>query len=317
MGKPRLFVIAIILALLLGYAPNHSSAQEQERYFPETGHYVRGELLAFYNSAPDPVLLFGYPTTSAFRRADTNIVYQYFEKGVLELHLDQPAGSRVFLTPVGEYLHKQTNQQLPDPASGSCRYFPTGRSVCYSFLEFYDKYNGAVWFGNPISGLELVQGRVVQYFQYARLDWRPEYPDDLKVGVGNLGNEYFSFIKESPSVIVAEPTTGGAAIQGPLSLSVRAYPAQAVTGRSGRQTIFVNVRDQRGAEVPNASVRLVVRMPDGRQVTFDIPEKTSDKGVVRFEFPFASPQIGVVEIWVDASRDGLTDTTATSFRLWW
>jgi hypothetical protein len=51
-------------------------------FFPETGHYVKGDFLLFYRSAPDPRLLFGYPITEEITSKDGKTV-QYFQRARL------------------------------------------------------------------------------------------------------------------------------------------------------------------------------------------------------------------------------------------
>lgn len=62
------------------------------------------------------------------------------------------------------------------------RYFgETGHNVGGLFLEFYDQYQGAIVFGLPITEVLDEQGVQTQYFEYARLEIRPEHPDQVVI----------------------------------------------------------------------------------------------------------------------------------------
>ncbi len=55
------------------------------------------------------------------------------------------------------------------------QYFPaTGFAVSTPFKECWNRFGGLEKFGNPISGVKLEKGFLVQSFQYARLEYHPE-----------------------------------------------------------------------------------------------------------------------------------------------
>src|SRR5439155_5893846 len=63
----------------------------------------------------------------------------------------------------------------PSLAASSARYFgPTGHWVDGEFLSYFDRYGGLDVFGFPRTEVMVAQGRVVQYFQRARLESWPE-----------------------------------------------------------------------------------------------------------------------------------------------
>lgn len=62
------------------------------------------------------------------------------------------------------------------------RYFgETGHNVGGLFLEFYDQHQGAIVFGLPITDVLNERGVLVQYFEYARLEIRPEHPNQVVI----------------------------------------------------------------------------------------------------------------------------------------
>jgi len=79
-----------------------------------------------------------------------------------------------------------THLQTP---GGDCRYFAeTGHYVCDEFLEFYETRGGLEIFGCPLTEAfdDPVRWVHVQYFQRARMEWRPGNPDPYKVQLGLL-----------------------------------------------------------------------------------------------------------------------------------
>jgi hypothetical protein len=176
-SKRYLASILLLLALISSLSWQRSSALiGGEEYFEETGHRVTGEFLTRFHSVPNPLQLYGYPITEAYQDSTTHLLIQYFQKARLELHSLAPAGQRVQLTPLGKYLYNP-GVPAPLPATGpACRSFENGFQVCYSLLEFYLANDGERQFGLPISNTELQSNVIVQYFQNARFEWRPELP---------------------------------------------------------------------------------------------------------------------------------------------
>lgn len=303
-----------LLAILIASGPYLVRAQATlEQYFPETGHYVRGEYLLAYRRASNPLLVYGYPISSAFKDPRSGREVQYFQKARFEYHPELPVGQRVVPTPLGEYLYRPGKPYQMPPNPSPCRLidrFP----VCFAFLTFFDANGGLTQFGPPTSAIEIDDGVMVQSFRYARLEWHPEYPAGHQVVVSNLGYQYFILQKEDMAFLEPEPADLGA--QTILQLKVKAFPQQAVTSGRGSQTVFVIVRDQRGLPVANARITLLVKMPGGEQIRYIVPEITNASGITRYTFPFAIRQTGSVEIRVTATWETLQASTVTSFRIW-
>jgi LPXTG-site transpeptidase (sortase) family protein len=72
-----------------------------------------------------------------------------------------------------------------DDHRGSPFLFPeTGHTLAYNFRQFYEALNGRLVFGSPLTEVFLEDGRPVQYFEQARLEW---HADRDEVRIGDLG----------------------------------------------------------------------------------------------------------------------------------
>jgi phage baseplate assembly protein gpV len=301
--------IASVLTLTLLFAPHAAQAQAADvRYFPETGHYVKGAFLQFYNAAKDPVLVYGYPITEQITARDGKTV-QYFQRARFEL----AEGNRVQLTPLGALLY-QPRSPLPVENKNGCEKYPTGFSVCFTFLDFYKAHGGPNQFGNPISPFESADGLIVQYFEGARFEWRADRGAEKWVVISDLGRLYFDLQKEDPAHLRPVPPPE-AAIKPVLALKARAFVLKAVTLKNGSQTVYVIVQDQTSDALENASVKAVVRFTDG--ATKEYLFTTSARGIGQVTFDFSDQKPGeLVTIEVSVNYQGLTTTTTTSFRIW-
>ncbi len=143
-------------------------------FFPETGHLVANDFLAFWQNHGG-LAIFGYPLTDAqpATAADgTTTTVQTFERARMEQHGTGP----VMLGLLGRAVHP------PDPAAApikGARYFPeTGHNLNGGFREFWEKNGGLAIFGYPIS--EEMPATIgdqtynVQYFERARFEYHPE-----------------------------------------------------------------------------------------------------------------------------------------------
>ena len=76
-------------------------------YFTETGHYLGGEFLDYYNASPQASTLYGLPISEEFPQQFNNgvILYvQYFERARMEWHPELPEGRRVQLGALSSYI---------------------------------------------------------------------------------------------------------------------------------------------------------------------------------------------------------------------
>jgi hypothetical protein len=283
------------------------------QYFAETGHNVKGEFLRFYKSAPDPLLVFGYPITEELRSTEGRTI-QYFQRARFELSPERPENQRVQLTALGQATYQSGSQQLNIDNPSACQLFSTGFRVCFAFLDFYKANDGAAQFGNPISPFEFHDNLIVQYFEKARFEWRADRPEGQRVVLTDLGRIYFDQLAEDQAYL--KPIRPiNATIDNILSINTRAFVSKAITLSSGQQTVYVIVQSQTNQPVSNANGKATIHFSDGR--TEDYYFTTNAAGLGSIIFSFANQKQGeLVPIDIVVTYEGLSATTTTSFRIW-
>lgn len=310
--------LAAMLALVM--SPQALQAQaEAEKYFPETGHTVRGEFLDFYNRQGGLRVL-GYPITEQFVWNGRTV--QYFQRARLELYPERPAGERAQLGALGDELGKSSAPQpARSPDTYYQRYYPeTGHTVAYAFLNFFDSNGGLATFGYPISeyGSENGSNRIVQYFQRAKMEWYPELAPAQRVQLADLGSIYFDQLvaqgKIDPALKRSVPPPGQIGTV-PLALKVSATPKYAIASRRNNQTLYVYVTDQKNMPLKGAQVTFTLRDAVGA-TTIDLPP-TDDNGFTSYQFDVSrlKPAQNVF-VEVIASSSNITGTDQTSFFTW-
>jgi hypothetical protein len=314
--KLTLSVIACFLLLGMLILPGSVAGQSSSSvYIPETGHWIWGEFLTMYNSVSDPLLYFGYPITDDFIDPVTNEHVQYFQKVRFDLK-DTSTGPKVTLAPLGRLLHEDGAQLADVAADGpTCRRFDSGFSVCYAFLQFYDANKGETYFGQPVSALEVIDGRYVQYFEYARMEWWPEREAGQRVILTDLGKVYFDKVVANPELLKSNASTN---IAGQLlNPVVRVFAQKALIGIGEQQTVYIVVQDQYLRAIPQAQVGVTVTLPDGTNQFFRLAE-TNEYGVSQFSFTVPNLDVrSVVEIKTEVTVRGESASGNGWFRIWW
>ncbi len=316
----NLLVGLLIGIVLLAIAPFALHAQAQsEQYFSETGHTVRGEFLDFFN-AHGGLRIFGFPITEEFSLNGRTV--QYFQRARMDLYPEKPAGQRIQLGSLGEELGQATPPEPPlGPDTYYQRYFPeTGHTVIWAFLSFFDQNGGADLFGYPISdyGQENGSGRIVQYFQRAKVEWYPELAPEQRVQLADLGSIHFDLLAAQGMVDPAlkNPVPPPGTIRDvPLSLKVSATTKNTIASRREAQTLYVFVTDQKYMPVKDAEVTFTVSGASDPQ-TFTMPP-TDESGFTSVTFDIGDyPLAHVIFVTVDAQSNGVSGTDRTSFFTW-
>lgn len=303
-------VIAALCLLVTSQGAVQAQAADVE-YFPQTGHYVRGDFLRYYHSASNPTLIFGYPLTEQFTSKDGKTV-QYFQRARFEQAPELPQGIR--LTPLGVETYTPERQLVINNPFACRTYAQTGNSVCFAFLGFFDQNGGVEFFGYPISPFEFRNDQIVQYFENARFEWRPGLAEGQRIGLTDLGRIYFDQLGEDPAFLKSTPLDAGP--NPVLSLRVRAFPENAVTEPDDEQTIYVLVQDQNLQPVAGASGVATIHLPSGHitQQSFTV----NNKGIGTFNFGFTDQPNGqLVDVDVNVMYNDLGGKTTTSFRIWY
>jgi thermitase len=165
------------------------------RFFPETGHTLRGTFRAFWEKHGG-LPIFGFPISEEFTEQGengANYIVQYFERHRLELHPENPPPYNVLLSRLGNTTLLDTGRDWNSFAKTGnqpgCRFFPeTGQSICGAFLRYW-RANGLEFdgrrgksegeslalFGLPLSPPQvetLSNGKTVtvQWFERARFE---------------------------------------------------------------------------------------------------------------------------------------------------
>ena len=323
-NRSAFLLIILVLISVISFRVSTAQSEPDSIYYPETGYTVKGEFLEKFQSAVNPLLLYGYPITDAFIAPDSSpaagLLIQYFQRARFEYRTENTPGERVVVSPLGIYIYdlEQLDSKTITAASHpACRYFTeTQHQTCYAFLKFFDVNGGVEQFGNPISEIITLNGQLVQYFEKARLEWHPERVSGKRVSLTNLGQIYLNFYeKVLPPVDSIGPI--GSLANDILGLKVRSFPKTAVVPTGGAQTIFVIVTDQKNRAVNGAQVTLTLKPAVGQPRYLAMPI-TNLNGVTSVAIPLKDLQIGIVEVLVSVNYSStLQKETVTSFRIWY
>jgi len=196
------------------------SAAPSARYFPETGHWVKGEFLDFF-TAHGGVDIFGYPRTEEML-SDGRVV-QYFQRARMEKWPENPPPYNVQLMLIGDAVMGPPDppippDQVPKPGDTAKTYFPqTGHTLSGAFRDFFTAHGGLMIFGYPTSEpYRGPSGFIVQRFQRARMELHPELPPPYQVSLGLLGDEYIFVLGKVPlSATLPVPAAASPVTSGP------------------------------------------------------------------------------------------------------
>jgi hypothetical protein len=310
--------IGILLLLILTAVCQPVAAQDSTSlWFPETRHSVKGDFLKFYNSAKDPLTIFGYPITEAFLDS-TNHLTQYFQRARFDL-VSTERGMVVALAHLGKFLMPEIRVPYNIEQTGpTCRLFPaTQKTVCYAFLQFYDANQGEIYFGDPISGLEISDGRIVQYFTNVRMEWLQNMPEGRKVVLTQLGTiAYGKFvdddkIRNSPIPIRPADT--------PITkITARAFVKSILLAPGMQETIYVIVQDQNLIPVKGAQATLKAIYPDGTEFDKSQYDLTDQNGILVITLPvMAIAPKQVVNLVISVTFQTHQAKTTSWFRIWY
>ena len=319
MKKIRFLGIAIFLGFIMVLEPialASGQGSSDARYFPETGHTVRGDFLTFYESSPDVAMLLGYPITEAI---DTNgVVTQYFQRAVLQ---QGPQDAQPRPQNIGQLLWEKLqaqNQRRPIASGISISNCDDSLAypVCGEFLTFYRRYKG--FLGAPVGPAVMENGEMVQYFVTMRLVWR-----NGRVVPSEAGEYYFELFE--PNKLLRLPTTPGNALpRSNAIIRVRAKVAvkTSIVSPNDEQVLYVRAVDQIGQPLSQAVVSVeIIQLTERGNVSVNLPVTqqtfyTDNEGGVAIAFAVPD-SIGPFAVRVDVSYQGKQTTVQTTFLVWY
>jgi hypothetical protein len=313
-------VLILSLALIAGLWALGAQAQRRDdlQYFSKTGHNVRGDFLEFFREHGE-IEIFGYPITEEF--VLNGRVVQYFQRARMELHPENAPGARVELGLLGEELGRRQPPIGPanvPPADDPDRiYFAeTGHTVGFSFLRFFNTHGGVGIFGYPISEDFTENGRRVQYFQRARMEFYSDRPQGQQVQLADLGEVQFDQARLDPALRRPAPARlDGAPASGITRLRVDASVGKTYAAYPGQQTLHVYVLDDQNRGVQGAFVKFEVVYPSFSR-SFEM-EATDASGYTAKTFDLEpAPVAQKVVVRVTAAFESLSENTQTSFFSW-
>jgi hypothetical protein len=289
-------------------------------YFPETGHNVCDQFLEFFASRGGAEI-FGYPITERF--IENGWLVQYFQRVRMEYHPENPPRYHVQLGLLGDFF-APPEKKAPIPASERPKsndrerqYFSkTGHTVGFSFLKFYKEHGGLDNFGYPVTEFIFEDGRFVQYFQRARMEWAPNQGGIVLNNLGEMWVDQHPHLRKRCKAVPSLAPAGSTSAPPPVtSLRATASVRDAFTGRGGSQTIWVYVYDQNGEPVEGAEVTLVVPyLPDGGDFSLLFTDKA---GHTQMTFDLGNPTSGrLVVIQAIIRYQGLITQAQASFFPW-
>ena len=316
--------IVLLLAITVGFfAPQTGFAEEETDgfFFEETGHWVKGEFLAYFREHGE-LEIFGYPLTEEF--VDQGLSVQYFQRARMEWHPENPARYQVQLGLLGEELrYRQPRVSEPTPRSRRKVFFPeTGHTVSYAFLDFFNENGGIDIFGYPITEMYFEEGQIVQYFQRLKLQWQPNDPANA-VAVGNLGEVYIDIYSHRMPPEALRPLTGAAlATPEPEISGLRAMVSlrYSVMTAKRNQTVTVLVTDTNGDYVENAQVEISFSEMNTNRILPDSAQtlSTDKRGFANASLPVNEGRSGTnIVVRVVVTYGKLSTKAQNVFLLWW
>jgi hypothetical protein len=156
-------------------------------YFSATKHYLSYGFLAYWRSHGDVISL-GWPISEEFMENGQDV--QYFERGVLEYHPDNPDPYKTLLRSLGRETGKAEPSLGGDAPDAGAVFFPeTGQWLSGQFVKAWNTGGGLMQYGYPISTQTTVGNKLIQWTERARFEVDISRPNQL-VTLGLVGREY-------------------------------------------------------------------------------------------------------------------------------
>lgn len=315
LGWPKVLLAALALLTTLVGCAVASPTRTADFSASNEGAPIADEFRAFYLENGG-LRVFGFPLTEAYLDSDSQRLVQYFQQ--LRLEYDG-VEDRVVVTPLGQWaLSEQTRLASERPADTRSTGQPGNGEwrVEDAFLTFYETYGGESVFGRPISDQLNEGGNRMQYFENARLDWRPEAPLDYRVQPGRLGEAHYRLVGLFKYPGRSRPLDSAGVREADVSATLRAP----ILYDDEEQIVYVDVRTPEGQRpVAGVSVVATVYYNDDSVESIDLVETDGTghtHGTLTLNDLLPGQKVRVI---VEASSPGGTviGTTSKSFKSWW
>jgi len=186
--------------------------------------------------------------------------------------------------------------------------------VCYSFYDFYSEQGGETLFGQPVSSLEYLNGRLVQFFEHGKLVWKPENPANSQITIAPLGLQYFYFNDEDEAKL--SPIRNFEYNMGISDIHAKIFSRTPILASGSSQTVYIIAKDQNNTPLIGAVVQIKLTYPDGKIEVIN-HTATDESGLAQMTFNANSSEAGIVKIEAQINYNSLETTTVTSFRIWY
>jgi hypothetical protein len=318
-----LFLILLFFALMGGILYFDSKAQGAG-IFNDTKFEVGANFKPFYDSIEDHTLVFGFPISNEINDPVSNKLVQYFQRARFELEQDEISGATtVVVTPLGELLLesnrlRSAEEHLPlgTAACEAIKNPNTGQvfHICYDFQKFFKAHGGIARFGYPISAFSREGDIYVQYFEKAKFEWRPGNKAEM-VQLADLGTQYY---EERAQLI-----PGRSGVGEKEEFKTFAFVSRPSASAGTEQTLYVVAQvydesSQTWVAVPGAEVVVTMlapnlHKPSARFTKTDLDGISVGKVLISDNLPANS----LVQIKVEVTYNGYSQTAITWFRIWW
>ncbi len=314
LGRHAVWLAAIVLLSLLVGCVLTTPTRTVDIASKGNGMPVAGEFHSFFQENGG-LRVFGFPLTEAYIDSDSERLVQYFQR--LRLEYDR-SEERVVVSPLGQWALPDPAEQVIAPQAETQapeRVITNDLQVQDAFLTFYEAHGGENLFGQAISAQLDEGGTRAQYFENARLEWRPEAPLGYRVQPGRLGEVHYRQVGIFRNPGRSRPLDSAGVREADVSASLRAPILYA----GEEQIIYVEVKTPEGQRpVAGVSVDLTVHY-NGKAESFSLVE-TDGAGRTHGKLPLSDLQPGQkVRVVVEASAPGGSTIGATSksFKSWW
>jgi hypothetical protein len=217
--------------------------------------------------------LTGEPLAMAAQGPDGRLE-QVFTNLVLVADANDPLDpDLVAIRPIVEQLNILPAPLAPPSAEGEAYFFEVNAGLGYNipgaFKDFIDRHGGFGIIGEPLNELSQINARVArQCFRNLCLDMDPTAPAHLQIRPAPLGVDYLKANLQTSS----QPTAETHSFQ---QLTVQVWEAQEQVASDQEQEIWASISEN-GQPLANIRPLLVLNLPDGSQLRYDMPATGGD-----------------------------------------